>query len=78
MRYYRLVFRKQDGVVMFSDIQEHTIDQEEFSQMSWDKPIVRHIMGGDYHFLSLDPTYLDAMILGLGTYQEMNDSSFTK
>lgn len=72
MKYYRLIFRKDKDTVMFSEIQEHTVDQEEFEQIKWDRPIIRQIMGGDFHFLSLDATYLDAMVLGIGTYLEMD------
>jgi len=78
MKYYRLIFRKQDGTVFFSEIQEHEIDKEEFQQMKWDRPIVRQVMGGDQHFLSLDPTYLDALVLGIGTYLEMDSDSYSK
>ncbi len=76
MKYYRLIFRKQDGTVLFSEIQEHEIDQEEFEKMKWDRPIIRHVMGGDQHFLSLDPTYLDAMVLGIGTHLEMESADY--
>ena len=76
MKYYRIIFRKQEDTVLFSEIQEHEIDQEEFESMKWDRPIIRHVMGGDQHFLSLDATYLDAMVLGIGTYLEMNSDSY--
>ena len=76
MKYYRLIFRKQDDVVMFSEIQEHAVSEEDFQTIKWEKHIIRHVMGGDHHFLALDPTYLDAMVLGIGTYQEMNSDSY--
>jgi hypothetical protein len=75
MKYYRLIFRKDKETVMFSEIQEHTVDQEEFEQIKWDRPIIRQIMGGDFHFLALDATYLDAMVLGIGTYLEMDSGN---
>jgi hypothetical protein len=76
MKYYRLIFRKKDNVIMFSEIQEHEADEEDFQTLQWDRPIIRHVMGGDQHFLALDPTYLDAMALGIGTYQNMSDPSY--
>mgnify|MGYP003662555224 FL=1 len=76
MKYYRIIFRKQEDTVFFSEIQEHEISEEEFRQMKWDRPIVRQVMGGDQHFLSLDPTYLDALVLGIGTYLEMESTSY--
>tara|TARA_R100000008_G_C3460951_1_gene104133 strand:- start:13 stop:243 length:231 start_codon:yes stop_codon:yes gene_type:complete len=74
MKYYRLIFRKQEDTVFFSEIQEHEIGREEFESMKWDRPIIRQVMGADQHFISLDPTYLDAMVLGIGTYLEMDGS----
>jgi len=76
MKYYRLIFRKRDDTVLFSDIQEHSISHEEFEQMKWDRPIIRQEMGGDQHFLALDVTYLDAMLLGIGTYMEMDSDTY--
>ena len=55
MKYYRLIFRKQDGTVFFSEIQEHEIDKEEFQQMKWDRPIVRQVMGGCLLYTSPSP-----------------------
>ena len=78
MKYYRIIFRKQDDAVMFSEIQEHEADEEDFQKMQWDRPIIRHVMGGDHHFLALDPTYLDAMALGIGTYQYMLSPEYSK
>jgi hypothetical protein len=71
MQYYRLIFRKDQDTVVFSEIQEHEVEQEEFEKIKWDRPIIRQILGGDQHFLALDPTYLDAMVLGIGVYLEI-------
>ena len=76
MKYYRLIFRKTPENVLFSDIQEHEVDQQEFEKIKWDRPIIRQVMGGDQHFLALDPTYLDAMVLGIGTYLEMDSDNY--
>ena len=76
MKYFRLIFRKTEEHVLFSEIQEHEVDQEDFEKIKWDRPIIRQMMGGDQHFLALDPTYLDAMVLGIGTYMEMNSDSY--
>jgi hypothetical protein len=76
MKYYRLIFRKTPDHVLFSEIQEHEVEQEEFDKIKWDRPIIRQSIGGDQHFLSLDPTYLDAMVLGIGTYMEMDNANY--
>lgn len=72
MKYYRLIFKIEDGKVLFSEIIEQEIAKEEFQQMNWDAPIIRHEIAGHVHFLSLDPQYLDAMLLGIGTYQMLS------
>lgn len=74
MKYYRLIFKIENGIVMFSDIIEQIISQEEFSSLNWDRPIIRHEIGGHVHFMSLDRDYLDAMMLGIGTYQTLAES----
>lgn len=69
MKYYRLIFKQEDGKALFSEIIEQEIAQNEFEQMNWDAPIIKHEMAGHIHFLALDRDYLDAMLLGIGTYQ---------
>lgn len=69
MKYYRLIFKQEDGKVLFSQIIEQEMNKIEFEGMNWDAPIIRHEMAGHIHFLSLDREYLDAMLLGVGTYQ---------
>lgn len=71
MKYYRLIFKVENTKVMFSDIIEQYVSDEEFENMNWDAPIIRHEMAGHLHFLSLDRDYLDAMLLGVGTYQNL-------
>lgn len=44
---------------------------DEFQNMNWEAPIIRHEMAGNVHFISLSREYLDAMMLGIGTYQLM-------
>lgn len=72
MKYYRLIFKKENDKVMFSEIIEQEVPINEFQSMNWDAPIVKYEMAGHIHFLSLDKDYLDAMLLGIGTYQLMN------
>jgi len=72
MKCYRLIFKKDNAKVMFSEIIEQTLSNEEFQSLSWDKPILRHEMAGHIHFLALDRDYLDAMLLGVGVYQTLN------
>lgn len=69
---YRLIFKKEDGKVLFTEIIEQEVTQEEFGSMTWEKPIIRHEVAGHVHFLALDRDYLDAMLLGVGTYQVMS------
>lgn len=69
MKYYRLIFKEEDGKVLFSQILEQEVSKIDFEGMNWDKPIIRHEIAGHVHFLSLDRDYLDAMLLGVGTYQ---------
>jgi hypothetical protein len=59
---------------MFSEIIEQLLEQDELNSMNWDRPIIRHEMGGHIHFISLDRDYLDAMMLGIGTYQTLTES----
>lgn len=72
MKYYRLMFKKENDQVLFSDIIEQDISQQELESLNWDAPIVRHEMAGMMHFLALDRDYLDAMLLGIGTYQVLS------
>lgn len=72
MKYYRLMFKKENDKVLFSDIIEQDISQQELESLNWDAPIVRHEMAGQIHFLALDRDYLDAMLLGIGTYQVLS------
>lgn len=71
MDYYRLLVKKQDGKVAVSDITKHTIDNETFEQMSWDKPIIRHFDGGMFHFIALSKEYLEVLKEGMFLYGEM-------
>jgi hypothetical protein len=71
MKYYRLIFKREDDKVLFSEIIEQEIATEELESMNWDAPIVRHEIAGHIHFLALDRDYLDAMMLGIGTYQAL-------
>lgn len=72
MKYFRLIFKQEDGKAMFSEIIEQEMLLHEFESMNWDSPIIKHEMAGHIHFLSLDRDYLDAMLLGIGTYQILN------
>ena len=72
MKYYRLIFKREDDKVLFSEIIEQEIATEDLESMNWDSPIVRHEIAGHIHFLALDRDYLDAMMLGIGTYQALS------
>jgi hypothetical protein len=72
MKYYRLIFKREDEKVLFSEIIEQEVTVSEFESMNWDSPIIRHEMAGHVHFIALDRDYLDAMLLGIGTYQVMS------
>jgi len=71
MKYYRLIFKVENNKVLFSEIIEQEMPLDEFQNMNWDAPIIRHEMAGHVHFISLSREYLDAMMLGIGTYQLM-------
>ncbi len=71
MKYYRLIFKREDDKVLFSEIIEQEVATEDLESMNWDSPIVRHEIAGHMHFLALDRDYLDAMMLGIGTYQAL-------
>jgi len=72
MKYYRLIFKREDEKVLFSEIIEQEVTTDEFESMNWESPIIRHEMAGHVHFIALDRDYLDAMLLGIGTYQAMS------
>jgi hypothetical protein len=71
MKYYRLIFKIENNKVMFSDIIEQDIAKQDLESMNWDSPIIKHEIAGHIHFLALDRDYLDAMLLGIGTYQSL-------
>lgn len=58
---------------MFSEIIEQDVSQSDLESMNWDSPIIKHEMAGHIHFIALDRDYLDAMLLGIGIYQKLND-----
>jgi hypothetical protein len=72
MNYYRLIFKKEDDKVMFSDIVPQQMDIDEFQKIKWDKPILRQEIADHVHFIALDVAYLDAMMLGIAVHQEMS------
>lgn len=73
MNYYRLIFKKDEGGVAFSEIAEQYIDSNTFNQMDWAKPIIRHFDGKYLHFISLSKEYLECMLAGISAYQEMSN-----
>jgi hypothetical protein len=72
VRYYRLIMKSENGVALFSEVIEQEMTESEIESLSWDKPIIRHEVAGHVHFIALDPNYLDAMLLGRGTYQRLS------
>lgn len=73
MTYYRLIFKKDEsGQCVFTDVIEQTVDDEAFQKMNWEKPIIRHEVADHVHFLALEKGYLEAMMLGVSTYQQIS------
>lgn len=72
MKYYRLIFKKDEGGVAFSEIIEQTVDQKTFEEMNWDKPIIRQMEGNLTHLLSISQEYLEVILLGISIYHEVN------
>jgi len=71
MKYYRIIFRTGDnGGSEWTDIIEQEMNEKDFQKMNWEKPIIRHAVGEQTHFISLDDKYLDAMILGIQTFKQ--------
>ena len=69
MTYYRIIFRTNDnGETEWTEIITQDMDDSDFEKMNWEKPIIRHQVGDQTHFIALDNKYLDAMILGIRTY----------
>ena len=70
MTYYRIIFRTNDnGETEWTEIITQEMDESDFEKMNWEKPIIRHQVGKQTHFIALDNKYLDAMILGIRTYK---------
>ena len=73
MTYYRIIFRTNDnGETEWTEIITQDMDDSDFEKMNWEKPIIRHQVGDQSHFISLDYNYLDAMILGIRTYKRQD------
>ncbi len=70
MVYYRLIFRKEDGETQFTEIYEQSIDNITFNSMNWEKPIIRHYDGKYLHFISIEKSYLEAVLLGFQVCKE--------
>ena len=69
MTYYRIIFRtNHNGETEWTEIITQDMDDSDFEKMNWEKPIIRHQVGDQTHFIALDNKYLDAMILGIRTY----------
>ena len=63
MTYYRIIFRTNDnGETEWTEIITQDMDDSDFEKMNWEKPIIRHQVGDQTHFIALDNKYLDAMI----------------
>lgn len=73
MKYYRLIFKKDEKGVAFSEIVEQVVDEKTFESMIWDKPIIKHFDGKYLHFISLNSEYLECMILGISAYKELEE-----
>ncbi len=73
MKYYRIIFRKNDenGTPEWTDIVEGDMADKDFQQMNWEKPIIRQLTKDHIHYMSLEEDYLNAMVLGIHTYKQM-------
>ena len=71
MKYYRLIFKCENGTAMISDLIEQTIDEETFNSMNWNRPILRQFDGKHLHFMSLQREYLEAMVDGIQALKEI-------
>jgi hypothetical protein len=71
MRYYRLIFKCENGKALISDLVEQDIDEATFNSMSWEKPILRQFDGVHLHFISLQREYLEAMVDGIQAIREI-------
>ena len=63
--YYRVILKKDENGLMFSEIFKQEVEQEVFITMNWDKPIIHTSDGKNLHFLSLHEDYLSSFVLGL-------------
>ena len=73
MTYYRIIFRtNENGEPQWTEIITQDMDESDFEKMNWEKPIIRHQVGDQTHFIALDSNYLDAMILGIRTYKRQD------
>lgn len=77
MKYYRLIFTKDENGVAHSDILEQEIDETSFNSMGWEKPIIRHFDGKNHHFVSLHKDYLECMLLGIGVHQDLLTTTYS-
>lgn len=71
MKYYRLIFKCENGSAMISDLIEQEIDEQTFNTMNWEKPILRQSDGRHLHFMSLQREYLEAMVDGIQAIKEV-------
>jgi hypothetical protein len=71
MKYYRLIFKCENGSAMISDLIEQEIDEQTFNTMNWEKPILRQFDGRHLHFMSLQREYLEAMVDGIQASKEI-------
>lgn len=70
MKYYRLIFKKEKDETFFTEIVEQTTDSKTFNEMSWEKPVIRHFDGKYLHFLAIDKSYLETILLGFQVGRE--------
>ena len=71
MKYYRIIFKCENGSPLISDLVEQDIDEVTFNSMNWEKPILRQFDGVHLHFMSLQREYLEAMIDGIQALKEI-------
>ena len=73
MKYYRLIFKKDEsGQCVFTEVLEQEMSNEDFEKMNWEKPIIKHVDNEHVHFVALERTYLEAMLLGIQFFRDLD------
>jgi len=71
MKYFRLLLKKEDEKVVFSNITEEEADDSTFEGMNWEKPVIIFNDGAHVHFISLEKNYLECVTLGISASNDL-------